>query len=66
MRRLIDECTLQANTNALQTPDKTDFQSTKARAGGKGESILKRTQNIEPKTIESKLGFRQISGSKEK
>ena len=29
----MNKCTLQANTNALQTPDKTDFQSTKAQAG---------------------------------
>jgi hypothetical protein len=39
-RILIDECT-------LQIPDKTNFQSTKAQAGGEGESILKGTHIIE-------------------
>ena len=62
----MDKYPLQANTNALQTPDKTDFQSTKSRAGREVRGNLRRTRKIEPKTIESKLGFTQISGSKEK
>jgi hypothetical protein len=36
-RILMDKCTLQANINALQNPYKTDFQSTKAQAGGRRE-----------------------------
>ena len=34
----MDKYPLQANTNALQTPDKTEFQGTKAQAGGGREN----------------------------